>query len=172
MIKHVSSTTTSTTISHLDEDCMQPNAVDIRLQKLLSVDLSSDFVISELHKQHRLVEELDTDVDDFYELDPGVYEFTTNHLVTVGANECGIIVPRSSLNRNGLYITSGLYDSGFNGYIAGILHVTGKSYIQKGTRIGQFVIFDSEMYAPYSGSYGINGELQERYTNQQTLEDY
>ena len=84
--------------------------------------------------------------------------------INVGSNEAGWVITRSTLNRNGLYLTSGLYDSGYSGVMAGVLHVTiGPAKIRKGTRIGQYLSFDAESLSNYDGSYGLNSEHDKKY---------
>jgi deoxycytidine triphosphate deaminase len=84
--------------------------------------------------------------------------------ITVGADEAGWVVPRSSLNRNGVFITSGLYDSGYTGVMAGVMHVEcGPVRIQKGTRVAQFVLFKAEALSNYNGSYGAGSTHDQKY---------
>ena len=66
--------------------------------------------------------------------------------------------------RNGLFLTSGLYDSGYNGVMAGVLHVgVGAARIKKGTRIGQYLNFKAEALSSYDGDYGIGKEHDKKY---------
>ncbi len=158
---NISSNATLSTITNLDEKCFQPNAVDIRLDKLFRVDANSPFILSEDIKQHRksypvpLIESEDGS-GSAYHIDKGQYEFSTSHHVTIADGEAGTIVPRSTLNRNGLFITCGLYDSGFNGEIGGMIHCNGPAVIYHDTRIGQFVLYTAETLHLYNGSY--NGQ--------------
>lgn len=162
MIKHLCNANTK--ITEIDNKCIQPNAVDIRVSGFSKINTTEKFILSEYDKTHRSVDVINPVDDNFY-LDTGIYEFMTNHYVEISDNECGIIVQRSTLNRNGIYITSGIWDSGFKGYVAGVIHITGPVIITKNTRIAQFVIFESDMVGLYNGSYGINGDLQTRYNN-------
>ena len=71
---------------------------------------------------------------------------------------------KDQFNRNGVFITSGLYDSGYHGVMAGALHVRGgKTYIKKGTRVGQFIMFEAETLSLYDGSYGIGKQHDNKY---------
>ena len=71
---------------------------------------------------------------------------------------------QSTLNRNGLFITSGLYDSGYHGVMAGALHVKAFARIKKGTRVGQFLLFKSQSLKKYDGDYGIGKAHDQKYT--------
>jgi deoxycytidine triphosphate deaminase len=84
--------------------------------------------------------------------------------VCIGANEAGWVITRSSLNRNGCFITSGLYDSGYEGVMAGVLHINnGPMMIQRGTRVGQFLLFEAEALNQYDGDYGSGKTHDKKY---------
>lgn len=86
------------------------------------------------------------------------------NLIHVGDGEAGWVITRSTLNRNGLYLTSGLYDSGYNGVMAAVLHVTcGMARIKRGTRIGQYISFEAEALSSYDGDYGLKKEHDKKY---------
>lgn len=54
--------------------------------------------------------------------------------------------------------------SGYHGVMAGVLHVTsGPARIKKGTRVGQYLSFDSESLHMYDGDYGIGKEHDKKY---------
>ena len=66
------------------------------------------------------------------------------------------MIARSTLNRNGIFITSGLYDSGFENYIGGVMHVRcGPARIERGTRIAQFIYVEAETASMYEGQYNV-----------------
>ena len=162
-MKHILSEKSKSSLTNVQSGDSQPNAVDLRLGKVFKI-LPTLFVISEERKQHRTTEELIPDQDGYYFLHPGSYEVVMENIITVGENEAGWVITRSSLNRNGCFLTSGLYDSGYSGVMAGVLHVAGgPTKIQKGTRIGQYLNFDAEMLSKYEGSYGSNSEHDKKY---------
>jgi len=87
------------------------------------------------------------------------------NIITVGPGEAGWVITRSTLNRNGVFLTSGLYDTGYHGVMAAAMHVTsGPMRIKAGTRIGQYLSFDAEVLHEYNGSYGIGTEDDAKYT--------
>ena len=68
----------------------------------------------------------------------------------------GWLIARSTLNRNGIFITSGLYDSGFENFIGGVMHVRGgPARIEKGARIAQFIFVEAETVRLYDGEYSV-----------------
>ena len=143
----------------------QPNAVDLRLGKVFSINSADLFEVSNEHKKHRGTFELHVDPQGYFNLAPGHYEVVMENIITVGEDEAGWVITRSTLNRNGCFLTSGLYDSGYNGVMAGVLHVTvGQARIKKGTRIGQYLSFNAESLHLYDGDYGISKSHDKKYT--------
>ena len=162
-MKHIQSPNSRSTLTNVEQKDIQPNAVDLRIDKVFSVS-GKDFTISEETKEHRGSEEIQPDMDDWFYLPVGHYEVVMKNIVNVGNNEAGWVITRSTLNRNGLFLTSGLYDTGYNGVMAGMLHVTiGPARIKKGTRIGQYLNFEAESIKVYDGSYGLDKEHDKKY---------
>jgi deoxycytidine triphosphate deaminase len=163
MMKHLASPDSESELSEYEPDQVQPNAIDLKVDKIFRIE-STKFVISEEQKGHRGSIELIPDEDGFWHLETGVYEIIMEGEITIGPNEAGFVITRSTLNRNGLFITSGLYDSGYSGVMAGALHVhCGMATIKKGTRVGQFLLFDAESVNQYSGSYGSGSIHDAKY---------
>ena len=159
-MKHIMGKASNSSLTAVQEGDVQPNAVDLRLGKVFKIK-DDVFEISNEHKKHRGSEEIEPGPDGYYTLVPGSYEVVMENIITVGEGEAGWVIIRSTLNRNGCFLTSGLYDSAYNGTMAGVLHVTtGTARIKKGTRIGQYLSFDAEMLHAYNGSYGfdVNGK--------------
>ena len=162
-MKHIQSPNSRSTLTNVEQKDIQPNAVDLRVDKFFKV-ADSDFVISEDHKQHRGSIEIEPDMDGWFYLETGHYEVVMQNIINVGKDEAGWVITRSTLNRNGLFLTSGLYDTGYNGVMAGMLHVTiGPARIKKGTRIGQYLNFEAESIKEYDGSYGLDKEHDKKY---------
>lgn len=162
-MKHVYGPNTKSDLTGIEPEDIQPNAVDLRLGKVFKI-LPEVFEIAGNAKKHRGSYEIMPDEKEMFHLEPGPYEVIMENKITVGSNEAGWVITRSTLNRNGLFLTSGLYDSGYSGVMAGVLHVTiGPAKIKKGTRIGQYLSFDAEMLKEYDGSYGLKSEHDKKY---------
>ena len=162
-MKHIMGNNSKSSLTAVQEGDSQPNAVDLRVGKIFFI-LRNSFEISNEHKSHRGSVELMTDEEGYYNLVPGHYEVIMENIITVGEGEAGWVITRSTLNRNGCFITSGLYDSGYNGAMAGVLHVTiGPARIKKGTRIGQYLSFESESLHMYDGDYGLGKSHDKKY---------
>ena len=160
---HLASNNSLSSLSLFQPGDVQPNAIDLRVEKIFKI-LPTDFVISESEKIHRKTEEIPCTPQNKWALNPGSYEVIMEGEISIGRGEAGWVITRSTFNRNGVFLTSGLYDSGYCGKMAGVLHVTtGKMIIEKGTRIGQFLLFKSEALHDYNGSYGANSEHDKKY---------
>lgn len=146
----------STVLSDIDEACQQQAAVDLRLENVWKME--GLFIIDEEKKQHRTTTKLEVGDDGYFYLDEGSFEISFNHNISIGADEASLIVPRSTLARNGVFVSSGLWDPKFNGRGGCCLHVRGGPMkIKPGTRIGQFVTWKVlNAQGAYNGSYGLN----------------
>lgn len=141
----------------------QPNAIDFTVDRLFTIDKNTDFIISEDGKQMRSSSELNsTDCpgpDDCrmsgWELQPGtVYDGMSDISVDLPEGVACELIIRSTFNRNGLFLTSGLYDSGYKGPIGFALHNrSGKSFLAPGTRIGQIKFIATDKAGLYAGGY-------------------
>ena len=163
MMLHIMSSETGSTLTEVQEEDIQPNAVDLRVSKIFKIK-EEDFIIDNETKTHRGSEEIHPYPSGMWYLKPGTYEIVMENIISVGDDEAGWVITRSTLNRNGVFITSGLYDSGYHGVMAGALHVTtGPMWIKKGTRVGQFLLFKSQALKKYDGDYGIGKAHDQKY---------
>ena len=166
MMLHLASKTSQSSLSTFEPGDVQPNAIDLRVESIHRMK-DNTFIIDEDHKQHRGSEsvKIAKDTQNWY-LEPGTYEIIMQGLIELGPNEAGFVITRSTLNRNGLFITSGLYDSGYHGVMAGALHVTmGDAIIKKGTRVAQFLLWKAERMHQYDGDYGVGKKHDSKYSN-------
>ena len=162
-MKHILGPSSRSTLTNVQDGDSQANAIDLRLDKVFRI-LPNLFEITNDYKKHRGSEEILPDAEDFFALSPGSYEIVMENIIHVGEGEAGWVITRSTLNRNGCFITSGLYDSGYHGVMAGVLHITvGDVRIKKGTRVGQYLSFDAEALSLYDGDYGISKEHDKKY---------
>ena len=162
-MKHILGPSSKSTLTNVQDGDSQANAIDLRLDKVFRI-LPNIFEITNDHKKHRGSEEILPDAEDFFALSPGSYEIVMENIIHVGEGEAGWVITRSTLNRNGCFITSGLYDSGYHGVMAGVLHITvGDVRIKKGTRVGQYLSFNAEALSLYDGDYGISKEHDKKY---------
>ena len=161
---HILGNSSHSRLTAVQEGDSQPNAIDLRLDKVYQMN-NNEFVIDNDNKKHRGTTEWLPDSEGWYRLNEGVYEVVMENIIHVGVDEAGWVITRSTLNRNGVFITSGLYDSGYHGVMAGALHVRGGPVkIKKGTRVAQFLLFKAEALSGYNGSYGLSSDHDKKYT--------
>ena len=143
-------------IRNVKDQWIQPNAIDISADKLFKMNLKTLFRIDENSKMHRDRIEVPLTPENYWILDTCTYDFTSDVYVEVPKGIVGWVVVRSSFNRNGVYVGSGLYDSGYKGPICGTLYVYGVTGLKCGTPVGQFIMARSDNYGTYAGGYNVD----------------
>ena len=160
---NIAGPTSLSKLTAVEERDIQPNAVDLRLGKVFRINPET-FYIDESEKVHRGSTEVLPDAAGYFDLQPGHYEVVMENEIHVAEGEAGWVITRSTLNRNGVFLTTGLYDSGYNGVMAAVMHVNvGHMRIQKGTRIGQYLCVEAESLHLYDGDYGKGKDHDEKY---------
>ncbi len=91
----------------------------------------------------------------YFDLEPGAYFVELNEITTIPPDAIGILLPRSTLLRNGLDVRTALFDPGYSGQPKVMLVCHRPARIQRFSRIGQLVILksDKEFSGKYSGQY-------------------
>lgn len=156
------------------EKCIQPNAIDFTLDDIFEMNPlipseSRYFRLSETTKRMRTFNRVNVE-DGFFGFDIGCYDAISDFYVDIPEGVAAELIIRSTLNRNGLFITSGLYDSGFKGHIGFMLHNRGGyAEIAYHTRIAQIKFVKSDSAGMYAGGYNhkqgqhwadMKGEIQ------------
>lgn len=92
---------------------------------------------------------------DYFDLEPGAYFVELNEITTIPPDAIGILLPRSTLLRNGLDVRTALFDPGYSGQPKVMLVCHRPARVQKFSRIGQLVVLksDREFSSKYSGRY-------------------
>jgi deoxycytidine triphosphate deaminase len=133
---------------------VQPNAIDFTLDTLMSIDNTQTAYISEGSKVMR-----DNAVvlpnNGIWTLDGGrVYDGTSDLYVKVPQGVAAVLWTRSTFARNGVFIISGLYDTGYTGHVGFTIYTMGGPIeIEKGTRIGQIAFIKAENAGVYAGGW-------------------
>lgn len=166
---------------------IQPNAIDFTIDRVFTSHLSATpFKVADVNvdgvvktvKQFPDFEELtpNEDADPKYDRVPlfylpngTSYDFLSDFYVELPEGIAALLIVRSTFNRAGVFVTSGLYDSGFKGNIGAALHNNGNTsaFVGKGTRVGQIIFVASESVGSYAGGYNIEvGEVAAQHTIQ------
>lgn len=139
---------------------ISPNAIDFTLDQLFSFRDTNIFAISEQGKQMRGTSVVQPVSDrrsglDYYIIEPyKSYDALSDVYVNVPEGAAAHLIIRSTFNRNGLFLTAGLYDDSFSGHIGFALHnKSGQANITPGTRIGQIMFFEADSYGSYQGQW-------------------
>jgi deoxycytidine triphosphate deaminase len=161
---HIASDKTQSLYDSLREEDIQPNAIDLRVDKVFRIIASREFILEEDSKQHHETIPEPLNRQGYYDLNDGHYEIIMEGKVKIADGEAGFILPRSTLNRNGVFMTTGLYDSGYHGVMASVMHVNcGTFKFKPGTRVGQFLLFKAEALHQYDGDYGVTKKHDDKY---------
>jgi len=139
-------------VAPVEEQQIQPNGVDLRLGRLFRITGAGT-----LHPTH-------PDLADREEvplpesgpaapLPPGAYVVRYVEQVRIPEGHVGLILPRSSLLRNGAALYSALWDQGYEGRGEGLLVLWHPLVLPAGCRIGQLVLMTADAAAGYRGQW-------------------
>lgn len=134
------------------QEQIQPNGVDLRAGKIYQVTGKASIPReSRATADFRVVELALKDAYwTFSSRDDCLYYVDFLETITVPEGYCGIIHTRSSLERAGVDVQAGLYDTGFTGRIGGSMRVYNDITIEYGARIAQMTlskaVFRGQMY--------------------------
>lgn len=138
-------------VQGIAKDALQPNTIDLTLKKIATIT-NGGRILAHSKADLPLYGYVPCD-NGIYSLSPGAYSVDFNEYVCVPENVAGIIICRSSLNRIGAFITSGLYDTGFRNYIGAVLRTEAAIELQVGARIATMIFVDAQANSMYSGRY-------------------
>lgn len=144
------------------EKQIQPNAIDFTVDTINVIHHGTCY-IGEDGKVMRKQSPVEPLNGNFHLVSNHSYDISSDMYVEVPEGKAALLVLRSTFVRNGMSLSSGLYDSGFKGNIGAVLHTNGCTpSIQKGVRIGQIMFIDSDSVGKYAGGY--NHEAGEHWT--------
>jgi len=144
----------STEVTNIDDTMIQPNTVDLRVDKVYRIG-AGPMHIDEEEKIHRKSIEIFPDEDGNFLLNPGCYEMQSNQQVEIAEGEVALVLGRSTFNRNGVLIISSIYDSGFKDYAgATVYNIGGETTVKPNTRFAHLIIAKAESLHKYDGDYG------------------
>ena len=158
---HTAGNNSATFLTHVQDGDNQPNATDLRLARVFKLN-EDQFILTNETKIHLKQEEIFSErmevttgvYEEMFTLSPGYYCIEYENKISVGKSEAGFVISRSTLVRNGVFLTTGLYDSGYEGKMVSGMHVTtGTLMVAKGTRMGQYLCFSAETMHLYDGDY-------------------
>jgi dCTP deaminase len=154
-------------IDPLDDSCIQPSSVDLRLDRLFRVFLNHTMSVIDVRKDlSDLTQEVEIADGDAFILHPGEFVLgSTSEKISLPDDIVARIEGKSSLGRLGLLIhsTAGFIDAGFSGHITLELSNVANLPITlyPGMKIGQvsFLAMTTPADVPY-GSSALGSKYQ------------
>ncbi|AWB27214.1 deoxyuridine 5'-triphosphate nucleotidohydrolase [Halococcoides cellulosivorans] len=138
----------------LTDEQVQPNGVDLRIEGVFEPDEPGRIGVDGKHvAERREIEPRETDGRAVYHLDPGGYVVTYEDRIAIPDEHVGLLLPRSSLLRNGATLETAVWDAGYEGRGEGLLIAHHPIEIERGARIGQLIVAEAEHSGTYDGSY-------------------
>lgn len=139
--------------------CLQMDGVECTADEVFLLE-DSGWELSEGGKKHRRLTKLEPtkrleDGTLAWELRPNrSYDIQSKVYVAIPEDVAMTIHIRSTLNRAGVRISAGVYDSGFENYVGCVLtNSDTPGILGVGTRIAQMLFWDASSNGKYSGSY-------------------
>jgi len=143
---------TSPDISFDREKQLQPNGIDLRINKVAWQTGKLSIGVEGV-EQYADIIDIPLAIDRYHLFANKSYEGTAYEYVKVPEGVIALIIHRSTFNRNGVFITGSIYDSGFVGYCGFSIRPSINIEVQRGTRVAQIVFFRAEGESLYSGQY-------------------
>jgi deoxycytidine triphosphate deaminase len=140
----------------------QPAGYDVSVSKIFSYSKSS-YTLGIAKGANSELEELPIS-GSYYDLDEGAYFVELNEITTIPKDAIGILLPRSTLLRNGLDVRTALFDPGYSGQPKVMLVCHRSARVERFARIGQLIIIksDEEFGSSYAGSYQGEREISRK----------
>jgi deoxycytidine triphosphate deaminase len=132
----------------------QPAGFDVTVSNIQSFP-QSWFTLGIEKGENSVLVQVPVSDNSYFDLSPGAYFVELNEITTIPPDAIGILLPRSTLLRNGLDVRTALFDPGYSGQPKVMLVCHRPVRIQKFSRIGQLIILksDREFSSKYSGRY-------------------
>jgi len=141
-------------VTPVEDEQIQPNGVDLRLGELFRITGTGALHPAGTQLAEReAVERPDDPAAAPEPLAPGAYVVRYVERVRVPEGHVGLILPRSSLLRNGAVLYSALWDQGYEGRGEGLLVLWHPLVLPPRCRIGQFMLMTAEAAAAYCGQW-------------------
>lgn len=150
----------------LDDKQYQPAGIDLRLGKLMSLEANEEVYgiadnIKQLPNQHEIAEATVTikssKLEKGWLLEPYVpYIAVTKEKIQIDSNSAQLYLPRSSLLRAAVSVSTALGDPGFNGHLSFLIinNLSKPFFIKKNERFAQMIDLKVDgVIKDYDGDY-------------------
>ena len=131
------------------EKAIQPNSIDLRIKNIAEIQ-DGGYLL----KDKKLIKSKKMPQKTIWKLKKGkAYDIEFEEYVKIPKNIAAFITHRSTLNRMGAFIMSGIYDSGFENYVGAILRTNTNIKVGKGVRIATIFFVKADSCYNYQGQY-------------------
>ena len=154
------------------QKCIQPNAIDITADKFFGLLIGIEPArLSETEKSFHKLRECTPDSNGFVRLHGGgAFDIQSDFYVKIPTGVAAELIIRSTLNRMGLALNAGLWDSGFEGNLGAIIHNrVGDVLMAPHTRVCQIKFYRSDSVGLYAGGY--NTEKGQHWSSTQSSKE-
>ena len=138
------------------DEQVQPNGVDLTLDVVFEQREPGKITRDGKEIGERVarpVTETAGDGPPTYYLPEGAYIVRYGERIRIPDGHAGFVYPRSSLMRNSCMLHTAVWDAGYEGRGEGLLEVHHDIELERGARIGQFVLTEANHEELYVGSY-------------------
>ena len=136
-----------------EESQVQPNGIDLKLDLVFQIHGSFTLYANDSKKNTQLLK-VEPDTSGYFHLSGGkAYNVLMMESVRIPSRMCAEVIGRSTLNRNGIFARSTLYDAGFDNTVGFTLYPWVDCSIQKRSRIAQIIFYEAQGEGHYSGQY-------------------
>lgn len=136
----------------VDEEQIQPNGVDLSVGKIERVRGMP--LVKEGEYDKGIREEVYPNDDGLVTINLGAFVVTYDEKIEIPHDCVGYVFPRSRLARSGAFLTTALWDAGYEGKGEGMLMPMTRLRIEHGMNIAQIIFLDAdEADEVYDGSH-------------------
>jgi dUTP pyrophosphatase len=138
------------------EKVLQPNGIDLSISEIFKIVKSSLILGDEIGTKHSTLEKLKGVGmrEQHFELEAGTaYKVETDYYLTLPHDVAAYVFTRSTLNRNGILVGSGLWDSGYSGGVGTTIYPFQNLLLDLPCRVAQIVFIKAESSHLYKGTY-------------------
>lgn len=143
---------------------LQPNGIDLQIESVRLISGHRMLLGDNIKTKHLGSEDVPLELIDIgaeesvqgYKLCQGhQYQMETGYEIELPSDMAAYIFTRSSLNRNGILVGSGLWDSGYHGLVGTTLYAYQDVALIPPVRIAQIIFLKAESAHLYEGTYNI-----------------
>lgn len=126
----------------VEDDQVQPNGVDLSIGKIERVRGTPLVKEGDYSKGTR--EQIHPNADGIYSVNLGAFVVTYGEKIQIPDDCVGYVFPRSRLMRSGAFLSTALWDAGYEGKGEGFLMPMTRMRIEHGMNIAQIVFIDAD----------------------------